>query len=313
MSLSGARWLAGDRPELPSGPLYAARALGPWGGSAFWMEPSDPLLAALHDGASAPEGPLCNLVGLIQAWQDHPEWLDFLDPAAPNHTAKVLERSLYLHHWARWLPTAGRVLDLGAGTGRFTAWLLDQGLDVEVVDPDLRSLWRNLGHAAGRPGRLDVHWGTGETLDALGLAPVDTVLAPEVLCYTQDPDRVVANLAQALTDGGHLLCSVEARWGWAAALDAQAGTLPALLADGVVHQPGCMWVRTCEAETLRGWLEPHFEVLAMVPTHYVLSGPFELAAGDVDLDQLLALEAQLRTNPRTAHLNRAWMAVARKR
>jgi len=50
----------------------------------------------------------------------------------------------------------------------------------------------------------------------------------------------------------------------------------------------------------------------MIPTHYVPSGPFELAAGEVDLEEILALEEQLRSHPKTAHLNRAWLAVARK-
>ena len=47
---------------------------------------------------------------------------------------------------------------------RFAAALLDRGLDVEVVDPDLRSLWRALQHAVDRPGRIDLHWSTGEAL-----------------------------------------------------------------------------------------------------------------------------------------------------
>lgn len=273
------------------------------------MPPGDVRLADLHDGAPSPAAPLDNLEGLVRAWSDHPEWLDFLEPSAPNHADKMLERALYAHHWQKYLPEAGRMLDLGGGCGRFAVWLLDQGLDVEVVDPDLRSLWRTLKHATGRAGRLDVHWTTGEHLP--DLEPVDAVLAAEVLCYVEDPARVLANVHRTLKPGGRLLCSVESRWGWASAPDAHPGTLEALLTDGVVHIPNDVWVRTFTEESLRellaDWTLEH-----LVPTHYIPSGPFEAVAGELDLEGVLAYEERLRANPVTRPLNRAWMAVARK-
>ena len=54
------------------------------------------------------------------------------------------------------------------------------------------------------------------------------------------------------------------------------------------------------------------EILELEPSHYVLSGPFEAAAGAIDLDRLRALEHRLRNHPITAPLNRAWMATARR-
>ena len=54
------------------------------------------------------------------------------------------------------------------------------------------------------------------------------------------------------------------------------------------------------------------EILELEPSHYVLSGPFESAAGVIDLDQLRTLEERLRNHPVTAPLNRAWMATARR-
>lgn len=310
MSLADAHIVGGPTPALPPGPLFAANALQEWAGSSFWMSPGDPILESIHHGGSVPPGPMCNLVGLVKAWDDHPEWLDFLDPGAPSHKQKLLERGIYEHHWGDLLPSTGRVLDLGGGCGRFAAWLLDRGLDVEVVDPDLRSLWRCLQHASGRPGRLDLHWSTGEALPEV--APLDAVIAPEVLCYCSDPDAIIKSVAQRLKPGGRLFCSVEARWGWAAALDVPAGTLASLLEDGVVHLPGDVWVHTYEETELANLLAPYFQVESMIPTHYVPSGPFELAAGEVDLEEILALEEQLRSHPKTAHLNRAWLAVARK-
>ena len=273
------------------------------------MPPGDPRLSAIQDGGPSPSPAMDNLEGLVRAWTEHPEWLDFLDPAAPNHRDKMLERALYLHHWD--LPEQGRVLDLGGGCGRFAAALLDRGLDVEVVDPDLRSLWRTLQHAIGRPGRVDLHWSTGEHLPEL--EPVDAVVAAEVLCYVEDPRRVLENLRRVLKPGGRLFASVEARWGWAMGLDVRAGTLEALVTDGVVHVPGDLWVRTYTAEAIFDLFGESWEIEDLLPTHYVPSGPFEAAAGELELDQVLAAEATLRLHPVTRDWNRAWMLVARPR
>jgi len=274
------------------------------------MPPGDPLLPALVEGQPAPRPAFDNLVGATRAWAD-PElssWMDFLDPNAPNHAEKLLERALYLHHWGPWFPETGRVLDLGGGTGRFMAALLDRGLDVELVDPDLRSLWRAAQHAAGRPGRLDLHWSTGTHLPPLD--PVDVVLATEVLCYVDDPAAVLTAARDLLKPDGVLLGSVEARWGWAAALDAPGGSLEALLTDGVVHAPGDRWVRTYDRDALAVLLADwHVELL--LPTHYLTSGPFELAAGEQDLAGVLAWDARLRAHPVTAPWHRAWTIAAR--
>jgi SAM-dependent methyltransferase len=293
---------------LPPGPPYACSGLHACAGVEFMLPPADPRLRDLFDGGPEPTPPLANLAGAYVAWRDWPGHMDFLDPESEARVIKRLERALYLDRWARHIPPGSRVLDLGGGIGRFTTWLLDQGHDVELVDPDLRSLWRAVAHAVDRPGRLDVHWATGERLPEL--EPVDVIVAAEVLCYTEAPQRVLANLRRVLKPGGVLLMSVEARYGWAAAMDAPGGTLDAALGDGIVHVPGDRWVRTYTreqlAEELAGWA-----VEEIVATHYIPSGPFEDAAGTLSVDALLATEARLRAHPVLGALNRAWMAVAR--
>ena len=238
----------------------------------------------------------------------------FLDPDSPVYRDKQLERELYLARWRAHLPTAPgtRVLDLGGGIGRFTTWLLQQGLTVELVDPDLRSLWRAVSHAAGLPGALDVHWSTGEHLPEL--APVDVAILCEVLCYMEDPARALARVASVLKPGGLLLASVEARWGWAMSADALAQSIEGFF-SGVVHVPGDVWVQTYTEERFRALLSAEFEVLEVVPSHYAFSGPFELASdvSSLSVEEALSLEARLRAHPVSAPLNRAWMAVARRR
>jgi SAM-dependent methyltransferase len=265
---------------------------------------------ALHDGAQASDPALDNLVGMRRWWFEHPDWMDFLTPEHPGHEDKLLERELYLDHWRAHIQPGARVLDLGGGIGRFSQWCLDRGCEVELIDPDLRSLWAAVGHAAGRPGRFDVHWSTGDTLPEL--PPFDVVIAAEVLCYVPDPDAVVAALKPLLKPGAVVLASVEARYGWAMGPDVAEGSLGALFGDGVVHVEGDRWVRTFTESGFKA-IFSEFDLLSLEPSHYVLSGPFEAAAGELDVDTIRAFERQLRADPVTRPLNRAWMAAARWR
>lgn len=312
MSLARATAHGGPTPPLPAGPTYACEALTEWAGRTFELPPGDPRLPGLHAGGPADTPPLDNLVGAVRYWDEHPDWMEFLDPNSPSHDDKMVERSLYLEFWAEHLPAGTRVLDLGGGVGRFTQWLLTRECAVELVDPDLRSLWRAVqaGVHVGR-GSLDVHWSTGEALPKL--APVDIALMVEVLCYVEDPARVLERVFETLRPGGTLLCSVEARWGWAMAADVHPETIESFLSDGIVHVPGDRWVRTFTGDGLRGALESAgFQMVGLQPSHFAFSGPFEECAGPMDVERALALEARLRAHPVAGKLNRAWMAVARK-
>ena len=84
-----------------------------------------------------------------------------------------------------------------------------------------------------------------------------------------------------------------------------------VLDDGVVHVPRDRWVRTYDEAAFRQLLSG-WEILTLLPTHYVLSGPFELAAGPLSIEQLRTWEQRLRDHPVTGPLNRAWTAVVRR-
>jgi SAM-dependent methyltransferase len=57
---------------------------------------------------------------------------------------------------SRFLPSAGRVADVGGGTGRYADWLVEQGHEVDVVEPV--PLHLDLARVrAGEPPRFRVH------------------------------------------------------------------------------------------------------------------------------------------------------------
>ncbi len=296
-------------PVLPVGPPYSCAELDAWRGCRFELNPGDPRLLDIHRGGPAPIAAFDNLVGAVRGWTEYPEWMDFLRAKSPNYAVKQAELALYMDRWADWIPPGCRVLDLGGGIGRFTQPVLDLGCAVELVDPDLRSLWAALDHAVGRPGRLDLHWTTAELLPVV--PPVDVVVLAEVLCYVADPMAALASARTLLAPGGVILASVESRWGWAMSPDVAAGTLDAFIDDGVIHVPGDRWVQTYTESDVRE-LFTGFEIVEIVPSHYVLSGPFEHAAQcPLDLEVVRTQEAALRAHPVAASLNRAWSVVAR--
>lgn len=310
MSLADARPLDGrPLPPLPPGPTFECRALADWRGRRFLLAPGDDRLPALARGGEAPSPPFHNTVGDLRLWTERPDWMNYLEPSSPAHDRKLLERDLYLHHWKEGLDGARRILDVGGGIGRFTWWLLARDREVEMLDPDPWSLCAALDAVAGGPGRLDLHWTTGENLP--DLPPFDAVIASEVLCYVEDPGRVVDNIVRALRPGGALVASLEAPYGWAAALDVAPGTLGFLLDGGVVEVPGDRWVRTFTEEAFRDLLAP-FRKVTIVPTHYVTAGPFEGACGAETLEELLYWEDRCRRHPLTRPWHRAWTAVAWK-
>ncbi len=98
---------------------------------------------------------------------------------------------------------AKRVLDAGCGMGRVGLELSRRGYDVVGVDNDADML------ARARSKDSDATWMLGD-LTSIGFdEPFDTiVLAGNVLVFVEPSRRhlVVPNLAEALADGGYLIC-----------------------------------------------------------------------------------------------------------
>jgi SAM-dependent methyltransferase len=305
VSLHRATDPAGRPLGLPPGPVPAVD-LVPWVGVPFDLPADDPWLVDRQTTGHT------YLSAAARGWEEHPDWMDFLDLESPVYSLKMAERDLYLHHWRDHLG-ARRVLDLGCGIGRMAHPFLDRGATVYGVDGDLEGLRRFAWHAAGRPGRLELSWSSVHRLPDVG--DLDVVLAVEVLCYVPEPGPVLAEIARRLVPGGHLLLSWEAPWGWAAAEDTPADSLvEALRGPGILHRPGERWVRTVSRAELEEWLVgAGLEVVSIAPSHWVLDGPLERCLDpDVTLEDLLAAERACAEHPVWAPLHRLWTATARR-
>ncbi len=307
MTLANARYPDGRSLDLPGPFPMLASELAALAGIAVMLEPGDDFVRGTGTAAHA------YLDGARAAWRSEPDYMEFLDEDSPVWGLKTAERDLYLHHWKPWWDGAERVLDLGCGIGRFALPLLERGATVYGVDADLRSLQSLLWRAAGGSGRLDLSWSSAHALPDV---MVDLAIASEVLCYVPEIDSAMAALAARIRCGGTLLLSMEARWGWATAMDASPGAFwDAVDGDGVVDMAEEGWVRTYTEADLRALLERHgFDVELCVPTHYVTDGPLErVAPAEAGLEELLSMDEACRKHPVWSPLNRIWTAVGRKR
>ena len=100
MSLKEAHSIHGSTPGLPEGPPYRCQELEDWQGICFWMNPTDERLISLFKGedlGTEHSLALDNLEGMRHYWNEHPEWMEMLDPNSPVYDDKILERQLYMH------------------------------------------------------------------------------------------------------------------------------------------------------------------------------------------------------------------------
>jgi len=290
----------------PSGPTRCD-ALIPLVGTPIDLPCDDPWLLDAGTAGHA------YLQASARAWEEHPDYMDFLDLGSPINDLKRAERDIYLHWYKPWL-SARRVLDIGCGIGRLTHPFLDRGATVHGVDGDPRSLERCAWHAAGRPGRLALHWTSVHRLP--DIAPVDVAIACEVLCYVPDFEGALQQIVARLRPGGALLIAMEAPWGWATAEDAPASSIAeALRGAGVIDKPGDRWVRTVTEAELRASLESAgLRVELLIPTHYLPDGPLERCLDlEISLEEVLAAEQACREHPVWAPLNRIWTCAAIRR
>lgn len=142
------------------------------------------------------------------------EWADpagpaRMDDATREHYARTFDRAAELYERARpsfadaaidWVLPAGaaRVLDLGAGTGKLTASLVDRGLDVVAIDPSPNML----AQLSAKLPDVDARIGSAEAID-LPDAGVDAIFVGSAFHWFARPaaDR---EMARVLRPGGRV-------------------------------------------------------------------------------------------------------------
>jgi 2-polyprenyl-3-methyl-5-hydroxy-6-metoxy-1,4-benzoquinol methylase len=101
---------------------------------------------------------------------------------------------------ATWARGAARVLDFGAGNGRFCGAVHERGVKVSAVEPDLRL--REKIAARGVPAL--------ESLDAVELESLDGIYTINVLEHIEEDEAILAGFHSRLKPGGRLLVYVPA-------------------------------------------------------------------------------------------------------
>jgi SAM-dependent methyltransferase len=106
-----------------------------------------------------------------------------------------------------------RVLEIGGGTGLFAKAALDDGLDIELIEPGARF---SDAHAllGGRASRLA--WEERLSSDSTGAW--DVIVAWEVIEHLLDPKAFVRAAAYALRPGGALILSTPNAESWSVRL-----------------------------------------------------------------------------------------------
>jgi ubiquinone/menaquinone biosynthesis C-methylase UbiE len=106
-----------------------------------------------------------------------------------------------------YAPTAGRVLDLGCGTGHLAHAAAAAGMRVTGCDISVEMLRR----ASEQDVSGAIEWlqlETGWSKLPFGTATFDAIIAASVLEYVDNPDRVLDECARVLSPGGILICTV---------------------------------------------------------------------------------------------------------
>ena len=124
--------------------------------------------------------------------------------AVYDRLTRSAERNFLGVHRA-WLcaRAAGRVLDLGAGTGANFRYL-SPGTEVLAAEPDPYMLGRARQRAAALGRSVTFLPDAAESL-SLETASVDAVLATLVLCTVDDPARALGEIHRVLKPSGRLL------------------------------------------------------------------------------------------------------------
>ncbi|WP_291842483.1 class I SAM-dependent methyltransferase [Bradyrhizobium sp.] len=109
-----------------------------------------------------------------------------------------------------------KLLDVGCGDGAIAFGLAQQGATVTALDADPSMIAAARVREKNEATRVQFVEGDAESLP-FGDATFDVVVAVTVLCFVQDAERAVKEIARVLKPGGRLVIGELGRWSlWAA-------------------------------------------------------------------------------------------------
>lgn len=193
----------------------------------------------------------------------------FLDTRATDESAVATRQSLgRAPQFRRWLVEAfgdslgDRVLEVEAGPGHLTAWLLDrdQVVSTDAEPVHVETLRRRFGHLANlEVARMNLDF---EDLPRELTGKFDSVLLVDVLQRAEEPKVVLARAASAVRSGGSVLIHVPADSELFGATDRAAGHLRRFDASdlrelGESSGIELRWIRPFNALGRFGWRLHH--------------------------------------------------------
>lgn len=125
---------------------------------------------------------------------------------------------LHRHYLTAFVRPTDRVLEVGAGAGRFTVVLAERGARIVTTDISPGQLELNAAHVAA--AGLEASVEARETADVLDLSRYDDSSFDQVVCYggplsyvMDGADAAFDELLRVVKPGGHVLLSVMSRHG----------------------------------------------------------------------------------------------------
>ena len=245
------------------------------------------------------------------------------------------EISLYIHchYLERYIRKGARVLEIGAGAGRFTQILVELGACVVAADISAGQLELNRRHAAELGFAVGVEgWLQADICDLgrFAEASFDAVVAyGRPFSYVLDRrDTALAECRRVLKPGGALLMSVMCLWGSARRSLAEVlqGTPPEdnrrITSTGDITPqtfPGRKdnFMHLFRSPELRGWLEgAGWKVLAISASSCLADSgmiQIEKLRGDPKLwEELLRMELEASADPGCLDMGTHLIAAARR-
>jgi SAM-dependent methyltransferase len=111
----------------------------------------------------------------------------------------------------RFAAPPGRLLDVGAGKGRFVACAAAEGWAVQGVEPAP-------GQVSAARARFGLELARGGVEDLAGVAAFDVVTAWHVIEHVRDPGDLLDGVTRLLRPGGLFVCEVPHFGSWQARL-----------------------------------------------------------------------------------------------